>query len=54
MGLTMHAISATEFDCEREFSAIDHIVGPYRVRLRDDGVMALATFRAQAVEAKKE
>jgi hypothetical protein len=49
-GITMHSISATEFDCERLFSAIDRIVGPYRTSLNDDGIMALATFRSACDE----
>jgi hypothetical protein len=53
LGLTMHSVSATEFDCEREFSAIDRVVGPCRPGLRDDGVMALSTFRNAVVPAKK-
>jgi hypothetical protein len=40
--LTLLAISATEMDCEREFSRIAWMVGDYRVGMHDDRIVALS------------
>jgi hypothetical protein len=51
--LSLHAISATEFNCERLFSRVDNIVGPYRTSISDEGIVALAAFSARAQEDAK-
>jgi hypothetical protein len=44
--LTLHAISATEMACERQFSRIGWVVGDHRTSLNDDRVVAISLLAA--------
>jgi hypothetical protein len=45
--LTLLVISATEMDCEREFSHIAWMVGDYRVGMHDDRIVALSQLNSE-------
>jgi hypothetical protein len=50
--LTLLSMSATEMDCEREFSRIAWIVGDYRANLNDNRIIALSLLNVAKAKGK--
>jgi hypothetical protein len=54
LALTLHAISATEMPCERQFSRIGWVVGDYRCSISDDGIVAISLLASEKQNVQKK